>query len=499
VTELSRKERMALPRTEMPERNPKVRAHDFGEVNLGYTTQLAILEAERCLRCPRPKCVEGCPVGIRIDEFVTHVADGRFADAAAVIADDSSLPAVCGRVCPQENQCEGACVLARKERPIAIGHLERFVADHIRDSAQAAPSAGRSAQAAPPTGRSARAAPSGKSVAVVGSGPAGLACAFDLIRLGHAVTVYEALHELGGVLNYGIPEYRLPKAIVAAEIDQLRNMGVEFVTNAPIGLAETVDELLERHDAVFLGVGAGLPRFLDIPGEHLIGVYSANEFLTRVNLMRAYQPGAHTPVYDLTDRRVAVVGGGNTAMDAVRTALRMGAAEARVLYRRSAEEMPARAEEVRHAWEEGVVFEFLVAPVEFGGDDEGWLRSMTLIDMELGQPDDDNRRRPHPVVGSERTEPVDVVIVAVGNEPNPLLRRTSPGLTHTRRGTLQADPETGATSLPGVFAGGDIVTGGATVILAMGAGRRAAAAIDRHLAGGSGGTGTPRIDLRGGR
>lgn len=501
MTELSRKERMALPRTGMPERDPEARAHDFGEVNLGYTTQLAILEAERCLRCPRPKCVEGCPVGIRINEFVTHVADGRFADAAAVIADDSSLPAVCGRVCPQENQCEGACVLARKERPIAIGHLERFVADHIRDhdpadgGAHAGPSTGRDAQAGPSTGRDAYAMPStgrgarpgapltGNSVAVVGSGPAGLACAFDLIRLGHAVTVYEALHELGGVLVYGIPEYRLPKAIVAAEIDRLRDLGVEFVTNAPIGLAETVDELLERHDAVFLGVGAGLPRFLNIPGEHLIGVYSANEFLTRVNLMRAYQPGTHTPVYDLTDRKVAVVGGGNTAIDAVRTARRMGAAEARVLYRRSDEEMPARAEEVRHAREEGVAFEFLVAPVEFGGDDEGWLCSMTLIDMELGEPDDDGRRRPHTVAGSERTEPVDVVIVAVGNEPNPLLRRTSPGLTHTRRGTLEADPETGATSQPGVFAGGDIVTGGATVILAMGAGRRAATAIDRYLGG----------------
>ena len=470
MTELSRKERMALPRTEMPERDPEARAQDFGEVNLGYTTQLAVLEAERCLRCPRPKCVEGCPVGIRIDEFVTHVADGRFADAAAVIADDSSLPAVCGRVCPQENQCEGACVLARKERPIAIGHLERFVADHIRDN--------------DPISSGAHAAPStGRSVAVVGSGPAGLACAFDLIRLGYAVTVYEALHELGGVLVYGIPEYRLPKAVVAAEIDRLRTIGVEFVTNTPIGLAETVDELLERHDAVFLGVGAGLPRFLNIGGEHLIGVYSANEFLTRVNLMRAYQPGTHTPVYDLTDRKVAVVGGGNTAIDAVRTAVRMGAAEARVLYRRSGEEMPARAEEVRHAREEGVVFEFLVAPVEFGGDDQGWLRSMTLIDMELGEPDEDDRRRPHPVDGSERTEPVDVVIVAVGNEPNPLLRRTSPGLTHTRRGTLEADPETGATSQPGVFAGGDIVTGGATVILAMGAGRRAATAIHRYLAG----------------
>ena len=463
---LTRKERMALPRTDMPERDAHERAHSFDEVNLGYTTQLAIIEAERCLRCPKPKCVAGCPVSIRIDDFIGAVADGDFAAAADVLADDTSLPAICGRVCPQENQCEGACVLARKERPIAIGNLERFVADYVREHDLSSTPA--------------VAVPTGRSVAVVGSGPAGLACAFDLIRLGHAVTVYEALHELGGVLVYGIPEYRLPKAIVTAEIDRMRDLGVEFVTNAPIGMAETIDELLERHDAVFIGVGAGLPRFLDVPGEHLIGVYSANEFLTRVNLMRAYQPDSHTPVYDLTGRRVVVVGGGNTAMDAVRTALRMGASEARIVYRRTAEEMPARREEARHAEEEGVAFDFLTAPTEFIGDEEGWLRSMTTIRMELGEPDDSGRRRPRPIEGSETTEPVDVVIVAVGNKPNPMLQHTS-GLTHTRWGTLDADPDTGATSLPGVFAGGDIVTGGATVILAMGAGRTAAAAIDDYL------------------
>lgn len=475
-----------MPRTEMPERDAAERAHGFDEVNLGYTTQLAVLEAERCLQCPRPKCVDGCPVGIRIDRFIAHLADGEIHEAATILADDTSLPGVCGRVCPQENQCEGACVLARKERPIAIGNLERFVADYVRDHdplsdrerpSDAAPSA-PSRSSYPSTGR---------SVAVVGSGPAGLACAFDLIRLGHAVTVYEALHELGGVLVYGIPEYRLPKHIVEAEIDRLRALGVEFITNAPIGLAETIDDLLARHAAVFLGVGAGLPRFLDIPGEHLVGVYSANEFLTRVNLMRAYQPGAHTPVYDLTDRRVAVIGGGNTAMDAVRTALRLGATQARILYRRTAEEMPARQEEVRHAREEGVVFEFLRAPIEFHGgtepDDQGWLRAMTVISMELGEPDDSGRSRPLAIPGSERLEDVDVVIVAVGNRPNPLLQQTSPALTHTRWGTLEVDPETGATSIPGVFAGGDIVTGGATVILAMGAGRKAATAMHRYLAG----------------
>ncbi len=446
MTELSRKERMARPRTGMPERDPIERAHSFDEVNLGYTTQLAVLEAERCLQCPRPKCVDGCPVGIRIDRFITHLAEGEIGEAAAILADDTSLPAVCGRVCPQENQCEGACVLARKERPIAIGNLERFVADYVRDHDPMAPDRGAGVTA-----------PSGHRVAVVGSGPAGLACAFDLIRLGHAVTVYEALHELGGVLVYGIPEYRLPKHIVEAEIDRLRGLGVEFITNAPIGLAETIDDLLEEHDAVFLGVGAGLPRFLDVPGEHLIGVYSANEFLTRVNLMRAYRPDAHTPVYDLTDRRVAVIGGGNTAMDAVRTALRLGAAEARILYRRTSDEMPARHEEVRHAREEGVTFEFLRAPVEFHGgtesNDDGWLRAMTVVSMELGEPDDDGRRQ------------------------------TTPDLAHTRWGTLEVDPETGATSRPAVFAGGDIVTGGATVILAMGAGRKAATAIHRYLGG----------------
>ncbi len=462
----SRKERMARERVAMPERDPVARSVAFDEVNLGYTTQLAILEAERCLQCPRPKCVEGCPVGVRIDRFIAHVADGDFGAAAGVIQSDNALPAVCGRVCPQESQCEGACVLSRKERPIAIGHLERFVADFVRNHGLDRPS--------PVEVRT------GRHVAVVGSGPAGLACAGDLAHMGHDVTVFEALHELGGVLVYGIPEYRLPKAIVAAEIDRLRSLGVDFQTNVPIGMAENLDELLDTHDAVFIGVGAGLPRFLEIPGENLVGVASANEFLTRVNLMRAYQPDAGTPVYDLDGRTAIVVGGGNTAMDAVRTARRLGAAEARILYRRTAAEMPARHEEVRHAREEGVEFDFLVAPIEFLGEN-GRLTTAVVQRMELGPEGEDGRRRPEPVPGSEYEMAVDVAIIAAGNAPNPLLRRTTPDLTHTRRGTVEADPLTGRTSKKGVFAGGDIVTGGATVILAMGAGRRAATSIGEYL------------------
>lgn len=468
MTGMSRKEKMALPRTEMPERPARQRAESFDEVNLGFTDQLAVLEASRCLQCPHPRCIEGCPVGVRIDDFIQAVAEGEFDRAAGIVLDDNSLPGVCGRVCPQEAQCEGACVLARKERPIAIGHLERFVADRYRDHA-AVP-----ADAVPATG---------KSVGVVGSGPAGLACARDLIRRGHAVTVYEALHEPGGVLIYGIPAYRLPKEVVAAEVEHLRQSGVEFELNAPIGKAETVDDLLERHDAVFVGVGAGLPRFLDVPGEHLVGVQSANEFLTRVNLMRAYQEGAETPVSEVTGRRVAVIGGGNTALDAVRTALRLGARDATIYYRRTEDEMPARREEIRHAREEGVHFEFLLNPIAFLGDD-GWLHTMRLQRMRMGEPDESGRSRPQPVAGAAVDVPVDVVIVAVGNAPNPMLSGT-PGLEVTERGTIVADPDTGQTQREGVFAGGDIVTGGATVILAMGAGRRAAAAIDQYLQGAS--------------
>lgn len=463
MTKISRKERMAMARTAMPELSGRARASSFEEVNLGYTDQLAVLEASRCIQCPHPACIEGCPVGVRINEFVAAVAEERFDEAAAIVSSDNSLPAVCGRVCPQEVQCEGACVMGRRSSPIAIGHLERFVADRARRAGSAP---------VPEIGST------GRSVGIVGSGPAGLACASDLARAGHGVTVYEALHEPGGVLIYGIPEYRLPKAVVAAEVDRLRDLGVVFELDAPIGRAESLDDLLERHDAVFVGTGAGLPRFLDVPGEHLIGVQSANEFLTRVNLMKANRSDGSTPVSDVRGRRVAVIGGGNTALDAVRTALRLGAASATVYYRRTEDEMPARDEEIRHAREEGVGFEFLLNPVAFGGTD-GWLDSMVLQRMRTTEEDESGRRRVEPVGGSEVAVPVDVAIVAIGNRPNPMLAGT-PGLDTSSRGTIVAD-ESGKTAKEGVFAGGDIVTGGATVILAMGAGRRAAEAIDGYL------------------
>jgi glutamate synthase (NADPH/NADH) small chain len=470
---LTRRERMAMPRMPMRERDSDERAVDFEEVNLGYTPEMAMREAERCLLCARPICMDGCPVGIDIREFIRATAQGEFAEAAGVIGQSSSLPAVCGRVCPQENQCEGACVLAKKGKPIAIGHLERFVADHARTHDEHRPGE--------------IATKTGKKVAIVGSGPAGLACATDLIKAGHDVTVFEALHEPGGVLVYGIPEFRLPKEIVRAEVDALADMGVRFETNAVIGMIDTIDELLDHspdgggYDAVFIGVGAGLPRFLDVPGENLIGVYSANEFLTRVNLMKAYAADTQTPLLDLYQKNVAVFGGGNTAMDAVRTAKRLGAARAMIVYRRSMEEMPARAEEVHHAHAEGVEFLNLLSPTELTGTDDGWLTGATLQRMELGEPDDQGRRRPVPVEGETLDIPVDVAIVAIGNTPNPLIHKTAPDLEQTPWGTLVADAETGATSKPGVFAGGDIVTGGATVILAMGAGRRAAGAIDGFL------------------
>lgn len=466
--DLTRRERLRIPRQDMPEQPADDRAVNFEEVNLGYTAEQAVTEAERCLLCTRPTCMDGCPVGIDIREFVRLTADARFEEAAAVVARDNYLPAVCGRVCPQEDQCEGACVLSKKYTPVAIGHLERFVADYEREHG---------------TAGSPAVAKSGNRVAVVGSGPAGLACAADLIRAGHDVTVFEALHELGGVLVYGIPEFRLPKAIVQAEVSRLAEMGVRFETNAVIGMIDTIDELLdeEGYDAVFVGVGAGLPKFLEVPGENLVGVYSANEFLTRVNLMRAYAAGAETPLLDLYQKTVAVFGGGNTAMDAVRTARRLGANPAKILYRRSEAEMPARAEEVAHATAEGIQFETLVAPIELLGDDDGRLTGVRLQRMELGEADESGRRSPRPVRGEEHVMGIDVAVVAVGNAPNPLLHRTAPDLEQTAWGTVVADALTGRTSKRAVFAGGDIVTGGATVILAMGAGRRAAASINDYL------------------
>ncbi len=470
MQQLTVKERMKIPRHHMIEQEPDVRNKNFSEVNLGYTAEMAKEEAMRCIQCPRPTCVQGCPVNIKIKDFVMLIADGDFIGAVKKIKEDNALPAICGRVCPQEEQCEQACVLGKKGDPVAIGHLERFVADYERESGQV-----EMPEVKPPTG---------KKIAVVGSGPAGLSCANDLIQMGHEVTVYEALHELGGVLVYGIPEFRLPKEIVRKEIDGLKKMGVEFITDAVIGRYITVDELMEEEgfDAVFVGVGAGLPWFMNLEGENLNGVYSANEFLTRVNLMKAYRfPEFDSPILDCKDKNVAVMGGGNTAMDAVRTAKRLGAKNAYIVYRRSDKEMPARNEEIQHAREEGIEFLMLTAPVSFHGNDHGWLQKMRCIKMELGEPDASGRRRPVPIEGSEYDIDVDLAVIAIGNGSNPLIQQTTPDIDVSKRGTIVADPETMETSKNGVFAGGDIVTGGATVILAMGAGRKAALAINNYV------------------
>jgi glutamate synthase (NADPH/NADH) small chain len=466
---ISNKERMKIPRQEMPEQDPDERRNNFSEVNLGFTEELAKMEAMRCLQCPKPICIEGCPVGLKIGEFISLVAEGDFLGAADKMKEDNLLPAICGRVCPQEEQCEVKCVVGKKNEPVAIGRLERFVADYERETVGI-----RSPQLKPKTG---------KKVAIVGSGPAGLSCAGDLIQMGHDVTVFEALHELGGVLIYGIPEFRLPKEIVKAEIDSLKELGVEFVTNAVIGFTDTIDELLQiDYDAVFIAVGAGLPYFLNIPGENLNGVYSSNEFLTRVNLMKAYRfPDFDTPVFDCKDKNVAVFGGGNTAMDAVRTSKRLGAKNAYIIYRRSDVEMPAREEEIHHAKEEGIEFILLSNPVEFSGDENGWLKSVKLLQMELGEPDSSGRRRPVPIKGSEYELQIDMAVIAIGNGSNPIIQKTTPGLSFNKWGNILVDEDTMRTSKKGVFAGGDIVTGGATVILAMGAGRKAAKAIDEYL------------------
>jgi glutamate synthase (NADPH/NADH) small chain len=464
------KQRIKIARQTMPEQPAAERAHNFEEVNLGLSAAVAEKEAQRCLTCADPKCVHGCPVGVKIREVVDLVRAGEYLNAAAKLREDNVLPAVTGRVCPQESQCEGACILGKRFAPLAIGHIERFVADYER-------SVGR-------VGLPVRAPATGRKVAIVGSGPAGLSCAGDLIQRGHDVTVFEALHELGGVLVYGIPEFRLPKQIVSDEIDNLRKMGIEFQTNVVIGKTMTVDELFEEegYDAVLIATGAGLPRFLNIPGEHLGGVYSANEFLTRVNLLKAYDPVHYdSPVYDCHDRNVVVVGGGNTAMDAVRTALRLGAKNAYLVYRRSEVEMPARHEEVHHAKDEGIQFLMLHNPLEFVGSDDGQLIGVKLTKMELGAPDDSGRRSVTPVTGSDFVLPIDMAVVAVGTGANPLVQSTTPDIQTNKWGYIVAAEETIRTTKRGVFAGGDIVSGSATVILAMGAGRKAAGSIHEYL------------------
>jgi glutamate synthase (NADPH) small chain len=468
---ISNKDRMKMPRQHMPERAALERNRNFEEVNVGFHPDLARDEALRCLACAKPTCTKGCPVAVKVKDFVALIIEGDYLGAAAKIREDNVLPAITGRVCPQEDQCEGDCVMTKRVDSVAIGHLERFVADYERQTGQ--------------IGIPTNAPSTGKRIAIVGSGPAGLSAAGDLVQKGHEVRVFEALHELGGVLVYGIPEFRLPKDIVRNEIDVLRKMGVQFETNVVVGKTVTVDELLgeEGYDALFVATGAGLPQFLGVPGEHLNGVYSANEFLTRVNLMRAYRfPEYDQPVYDCRDKKVVVVGGGNTAMDAVRTALRLGARSASLVYRRSEEQMPARKEEVKHAKEEGVDFRMLTNPVEMIGDERGWLTGVRCVKMELGEPGPDGRRRPVAVPGSEHIIEASLVIVAVGTSANPLIQSTTPDLRTNRKNYIEADPETMRTSKAAVFAGGDIVTGGATVILAMGAGRKAARAIDDYLA-----------------
>jgi len=467
---LKPKERLKIPRQEMPAQPPEERGRNFREVNFGLPAELAKREAQRCLQCSNRRCVKACPIGVKVNDFISLIVQGDYRAAAAKIREDNVLPAITGRVCPQEDQCEGACVLGKRFEPLAIGYLERFVADYERQMGGV-----NLPENAPPTG---------KKVAIVGSGPAGLSAAGDLVQKGHGVTVYEALHEIGGVLVYGIPEFRLPKDIVRQEVENLRLMGVNFETNVVVGKTITIDELLgeEGYGAVFLATGAGLPRFLEIPGEHLNGVYSANEFLTRVNLMKAYLfPQYDEPVYDCRGRKVAVIGGGNTALDAVRSALRLGARDARLIYRRSEAEMPARTEEIRHAKEEGVQFMTLTAPVAFLGDKVGWLESIRCVRMELREPDKSGRPRPMPVQSSEFVLPVDTVIIAIGTGANPIVQASTPGLRTNDGGYIEVDQATMRTSRKGVFAGGDIVTGTATVILAMAAGRKAAKSIDEYL------------------
>ncbi len=466
---LSLKERMKVPRQHMPEQSAELRVMNFTEVNLGYSAELAKQEALRCLECAKATCAEHCPVGVKVKDFVKLIVEGDFRGAAAKIREDNVLPAITGRVCPQEDHCEGACLLHKKVESLGVGYLERFVADY--EQRMRAPMA----RNAPATG---------KNVAIVGSGPAGLSAAGDLVQRGHKVHVFEALHEIGGVLVYGIPEFRLPKQVIREQIDKMREMGVEFETNVVVGKTVAIDELFgeEGYDAVFIATGAGLPVFLSIPGEHLNGVYSANEFLTRINLMHAYEfPRYDEPMVDLHGKHVAVVGGGNTALDAIRSARRLGAEKAYVIYRRSETEMPARIEEVKHAKQEGIAFRMLTNPVEFVDDGRGWLKSARCTQMELGEPDASGRRRPIAIQGSEFEIPLQLAIIATGTSANPLIQSTTPGLKSNKWGYIEANGESQRTSRKGVFAGGDIVTGAATVILAMGAGRRAAKSIHEYL------------------
>ncbi len=464
------KTKIDLNRVDMPRQDPKIRAKNYNEVALGYTEEMALQEASRCIQCPKRPCVNGCPVNVDIPEFIKALRDKNMPEAVRILKSKNSLPAICGRVCPQETQCEEVCTLGKKGAPIAIGRLERYVADWDLGNKKLV----KQEKLPPPTG---------KKIAVIGSGPAGLTCAADLAKLGHKVTIFEALHTAGGVLMYGIPEFRLPKKIVQAEVDYVKSLGVDIHLDSVMGKLATVDELLNNgYDAVFLGTGAGLPMFLNIPGENLNGVYSANEFLTRVNLMKAYLfPEYDTPIK--VGKHVAVIGGGNVAMDAARCALRLGAEKVYIVYRRSRAEMPARHEEVENAEEEGIIFKFLTNPKQIIGDDKGWVKAMECYEMELGEPDASGRRRPVIKPGSEFIMEVDVIVVALGTTPNPLIPSTTLGLEVTKRGTVVADEVTGKSVKDKVWAGGDVVTGSATVISAMGAGKRAAASIHAFLTG----------------
>ena len=466
LAKLSAKQRLAINRTKMPEQDPRARATNFSEVNLGLAESAAVEEAKRCLQCKNRPCVEGCPVAVRIPEFLDKVAEGDFPGAAEILFADNALPATTGRVCPQEIQCEKTCVRGVKGKPVAVGWLERFIADWAM-SHGAKPRAARTK--------------TGFKAAVVGSGPGGLTAAGELARMGHDVTVFEALHAPGGVLRYGIPEFRLPKQIVDVEVRNLQALGVKIECNVVVGKTITVPQIMEEFSACFIANGAGLPVFLHVPGENLKGVYSANEYLTRVNLMGAWKPTGRTPI--ARGASAVVFGGGNTAMDAVRTARRLGAQRAILAYRRGRQEMPARIEEIKHAEEEGIEFMFLVAPLEIFGNENGWVRGVRMQRMELGEPDASGRRRPVPVKGSEFELPADIAVVAIGTAANPLLTATCPELKLNKWGNIEVDEQTMMTSMPGVFAGGDIVRGGATVILAMGDGKKAAVAIDKFLRG----------------